>query len=161
MEQSVIRLERPKRATVTPRDKIRTVSELAVITQRLRQAGKTVVQAHGTFDLLHLGHVRHLEAACKLGDVLIVTVTADRFVNKGPGRPVFGEVLRAEMLANLANVDWVGINESADAVSAIETIRPSVYVKGQDYVNPQGDITGKITYERNAVEAHGGRVLFR
>jgi hypothetical protein len=58
------------------------------------------------------------------------------------------------------NVDWVGINESPDAVSAIETIRPSVYVKGQDYVNPQGDITGKITYERNAVEAHGGCILF-
>lgn len=160
MEQSVVRLARPTRTTASPRDKIRTVTELAAITQRLRQAGKTVVQAHGTFDLLHLGHVRHLEAACKLGDVLIVTVTADRFVNKGPGRPVFGEILRAEMLANLANVDWVGINESPDAVSAIETIRPSVYVKGQDYVNPQGDITGKITYERNAVEAHGGCILF-
>ena len=64
------------------------------------------------------------------------------------------------MLANLANVDWVGINESPDAVSAIETIRPSVYVKGQDYVNPQGDITGKIIFEREAVEAHGGCILF-
>ncbi len=65
------------------------------------QAGKIVVQAHGTFDLLHLGHVRHLEAARKLGDVLVVTVTADRFVNKGPGRPVFNAELRAEMLATL------------------------------------------------------------
>src|SRR5215813_5368378 len=115
-----------------PRDKIVTLEDLAAIVQQMRRGGKTVVQAHGTFDLLHLGHVRHLEAACKLGDVLIVTVTADRFVNKGPGRPVFGEVLRAEMLVNLANVDWVGINESPDAVSAIEAIRPSIYVKGQD-----------------------------
>src|SRR5689334_3927010 len=152
MEQSVVRLAPPPRANASPHDKVRTIDELAIITQRLRQAGKTVVQAHGTFDLLHPGHVRHLEAASRLGEVLIVTITADRFVNKGPGRPVFGEVLRAEMLANLANVDWVGINESPDAVSAIETIRPSVYVKGQDYVNPQGDITGKITYERKAVE---------
>ena len=160
MEPSVVRLARPARTVASAHDKIRTVGELAAITQRLRQAGRTVVQAHGTFDLLHLGHVRHLEAASRLGDVLIVTVTADRFVNKGPGRPVFGEVLRAEMLANLANVDWVGINESPDAVSAIEQIRPSIYVKGQDYVNPQGDITGKITYERLAVEAHGGSIGF-
>src|SRR5262249_5044173 len=145
MEQSVVRLPRPARVESGPRDKIHTIAELATITQRLRQAGKTVVQAHGTFDLLHLGHVRPLEAACKLGDVLVVTVTADRFVNKGPGRPVFTEMLRAEMLANLVNVDWVAVNESPDAVSAIEAIRPSIYVKGQDYVNPQGDITGKIT----------------
>ena len=82
------------------------------------------MQAHGTFDLLHLGHVRHLEAARKLGDVLIVTVTADRFVNKGPGRPVFNAELRAEMLATLEYVDWVAINDAADAVSAIERIRP-------------------------------------
>ena len=122
--------------------------------------GRTVVQAHGTFDLLHLGHVRHLEAARKLGDVLVVTVTADRFVNKGPGRPVFNAELRAEMLATLEYVDWVAINDAADAVSAIEHIRPSIYIKGQDYQNPHGDITGKITLERDAVEAHGGRIHF-
>src|SRR5262249_41140324 len=87
LEQSVVRVAPPPRTMASPRDKIRAIVELAAITQRLRHAGKTVVQAHGTFDLLHLGHVRHLEAACKLGDVLIVTVTADRFVNKGPGRP--------------------------------------------------------------------------
>ena len=110
--------------------------------------------------LLHLGHVRHLEAARKLGDVLIVTVTADRFVNKGPGRPVFNAELRAEMLATLEYVDWVAINDAADAVSAIERIRPSIYIKGQDYQNPDGDITGKITLERDAVEAHGGRIHF-
>ena len=128
--------------------------------EQARRAGQIVVQAHGTFDLLHLGHVRHLEAARKLGDVLIVTVTADRFVNKGPGRPVFNAELRAEMLATLEYVDWVAINDAADAVSAIERIRPSIYIKGQDYQNPQGDITGKITLERDAVEAHGGRIHF-
>jgi bifunctional ADP-heptose synthase (sugar kinase/adenylyltransferase) len=89
-----------------------------------------------------------------------VTLTADRFVNKGPGRPVFNAELRAEMLASLEYVDWVAVNDSADAVNAIERIRPSIYVKGQDYENPQGDITGKITLERQAVEAHGGRIHF-
>ena len=91
----------PVTTAAGPRDKVRTLEEVAQIAAQLRQFGKTVVQAHGTFDLLHLGHVRHLEAARRLGDVLIVTVTADRFVNKGPGRPVFNAELRAEMLATL------------------------------------------------------------
>ncbi|MGO9607178.1 MAG: PfkB family carbohydrate kinase [Candidatus Binataceae bacterium] len=143
-----------------PREKIRTIGEIADIAGQARLAGKTVVQAHGTFDLLHLGHVRHLEAARELGDILVVTITADRFVNKGPGRPVFGEVFRAEMLASLHYVDWVAINDSMDAVSAIEAIAPSIYVKGNDYQDPQGDITGKITLERDAVEARGGRIHF-
>src|SRR5262245_52247146 len=162
MESRVAKLSRlpePPRATA-PREKLRTLEEVAQIAEQLRNAGRTVVQAHGTFDLLHLGHVRHLEAARTLGDVLIVTVTADRFVNKGPGRPVFGAEMRAEMLATTEYVDWVAINDAPDAVSAIECIRPSIYVKGQDYLNPQGDITGKISLEREAVEAHGGKIRF-
>ena len=142
------------------RDKVRTIDELSAIARHLRDTGLSVVQAHGTFDLLHLGHVRHLEAARRLGDVLVVTVTADGFVNKGPGRPVFDAALRAEMLAALEYVDWVSINPSPDAVSAITMIKPEIYVKGQDYQNPAGDVTGKITAERNAVEAHGGRLAF-
>ena len=161
MDANVVSLTRPSWAEPeTPRDKVRTVEELAPIVDGLRQSGKTIVQAHGTFDLLHIGHVRHLEAARELGDVLIVTLTADRFVNKGPGRPVFGEALRAEMLANLQSVDWVAINSDPDAVSAIDLLHPDVYVKGKDYQNPEGDVTGKIVAERKAVESHGGRIHF-
>ena len=161
MDANVVSLTRSNWAVPeTPRDKVRTVEELAPIVDRLRQSGKTIVQAHGTFDLLHIGHVRHLEAARELGDVLIVTLTADRFVNKGPGRPVFGEALRAEMLANLQYVDWVAINSDPDAVSAINLLHPDVYVKGKDYQNPEGDVTGKIVTERKAVESHGGRIHF-
>src|SRR5712671_3423088 len=109
MDSSVTKLNRQPQVTAAtgPRDKVRTLDEVAQIAAQLRRSGKTVVQAHGTFDLLHLGHVRHLESARALGDVLIVTITADRFVNKGPGRPVFGDALRAEMLASLHYVDWV------------------------------------------------------
>jgi len=162
MESSLTKLIRQPRIgrPTNPRDKVRTLPEVAAVCERGRRAGQIIVQAHGTFDLLHLGHVRHLEAARKLGDVLIVTVTADRFVSKGPGRPVFNAELRAEMLATLEYVDWVAINDAADAVSAIERIRPSIYVKGQDYQNPDGDITGKITLERDAAEAHGGKIHF-
>src|SRR4029434_9713598 len=91
---------------------------------------------------------------------LVVTVTGDAFVNKGPSRPAFLEGLRAEMLAALQCVDWVGINRSSDAISAIEHVRTDICVKGQDYQDPEGDITGKIKYERQAVEAHGGGRAF-
>jgi rfaE bifunctional protein nucleotidyltransferase chain/domain len=162
MESIITKLNRPVQLTHAkgPRDKVRTLEEVAQITEQLRHLGQTVVQAHGTFDLLHLGHVRHLESARQYGDVLVVTVTADQFVNKGPGRPVFKAELRAEMLATLQYVDWVAINDAPDAVCAIKCIRPSIYIKGQDYQNPQGDITGKITLEREAVEAHGGQMYF-
>jgi rfaE bifunctional protein nucleotidyltransferase chain/domain len=140
--------------------KIMTVGEIAAQAQKFRANGLVVVQAHGTFDLLHLGHVRHLEAARALGNVLVVTITADRFVNKGPGRPVFTEALRAEMLAALHFVTYVAIAEAPDAISAIEAIKPDIYAKGNDYQNPDGDVTGKITLERNTVEAHGGSVRF-
>ena len=104
---NIVKLERRPWVSTDPRDKVRTIEELGTITQRLRQSGNVVVQAHGTFDLLHLGHVRHLEAARALGDALVVTVTGDAFVNKGPSRPAFLEGLRAEMLAALQCVDWI------------------------------------------------------
>lgn len=147
-------------SSVSPRGKIRSLDELGGLTRSLRSDGKRVIQCHGTFDLLHLGHVRHLEAARQFGDVLVVTVTADQFVNKGPGRPVFPAELRAEMLATVQYVDFVAINDSEDAVGAINRIQPNLYVKGKDYQNPEGDITGKILLERRAVEAFGGTVHF-
>ena len=73
------------------RDKITSVDGIATVAERWRAAGQRVVLAHGVFDLLHMGHVRHLEAAKAEGDLLVVTLTADRHVNKGPGRPVFPE----------------------------------------------------------------------
>src|SRR3984885_14742116 len=131
MDSSVAKLipQPPVGRPPSPRGKVRTLAEVAAACEQSRRAGQTVVQAHGTFDLLHIGHVRHLEAARKLGDVLVVTLTANQFVNKGPGRPVFGEALRAEMLASLQYVDWVAINPEPDAVNAIAAIRPDIYVK--------------------------------
>ena len=141
-------------------NKIVGLAELGEIVNVLRNKGQTIVQCHGVFDLMHPGHIRHLEAASRLGDVLVVTVTADRFVNKGPGRPVFTAQLRAETLASLECVRYVAINNTANAVEAISTIRPNVYVKGSDYIDASKDVTGAISIEHGAVEAHGGRVHF-
>jgi rfaE bifunctional protein nucleotidyltransferase chain/domain len=152
--------ETPWQEAHDPQQKIMSVLEVAAQVQQLRRTGRCVVHAHGTFDLLHIGHVRHMQAARELGDALVVTITADRFVNKGPGRPAFTESLRAEMLASLQYVDFVAINPEPDAVGAIAAIRPDIYVKGQDYEKAEDDVTGKIVAERQAVEAHGGRIHF-
>lgn len=146
--------------TETLRAKIKSLNDLGAVCAEAKAKGLRVVHAHGVFDLLHLGHVRHLEAARKLGDMLVVTVTADSYVNKGPGRPVFLDGLRCEMLAALSCVSYVAVNNSPSAETALKTVRPTMYVKGSDYANPEDDITGKITAERKLVESLGGHLVF-
>jgi len=133
---------------------------LASASAEIRRSGRKIVLCHGTFDLLHIGHIRHFEAARKHGDVLVVTITADRFVKKGIDRPVFNQVLRAEMIAALKLVDYVSIIDDASAIPAIEAVQPSFYVKGSDYRKASDDVTGKIEKEHNAVESFGGELVF-
>lgn len=138
--------------------KLKSLDDLSDIAAKERSHGGTVVLAHGTFDLLHIGHLRHLRRARKEGSMLIVTITADAHVNKGPGRPIFSEHMRAEMLAALECVDYVGICNYPQAIEAIQAIKPNVYAKGSDYSDPKDDVTGGILLERNAVESIGGRI---
>lgn len=142
------------------RDKVLPLAEIGRRTAEARARGEKTVLAHGVFDLLHLGHIRHLEEARGKGDVLVVTVTADPYVNKGPGRPAFSHAMRAEVLAALEFVDYVGINEAASAEPVIEAVKPDVYIKGAEYQRDEDDITGKIVQERRLVEKHGGRLEF-
>lgn len=141
-------------------EKILDLSDLAARSRQLRAEGKCVVLCHGTFDLMHTGHIRYLQRAKQEGDVLLVTITADAFVNKGPGRPVFNEHLRAESLAALGCVDFVAINHAVSAVEALDEIQPSIYAKGSDYRSHSEDVTGNIAREQAAVEAHGGHVFY-
>ncbi len=140
-------------------DKLQSIEELGRIAQRERFDGGQVVQAHGVFDLLHLGHVKHLRAARRQGTLLIVTVTADRHVNKGPDRPVFTAALRAEMLAALEIVDYVGISEFDSAENTIAAIKPNFYARGGEYLNFD-DPTGNLARELKAVADNGGQTIF-
>ncbi|MEK9627513.1 MAG: PfkB family carbohydrate kinase [Nitrospinota bacterium] len=144
----------------TTREKILTLDNISNKAEELRQKGKRIILCHGTFDLLHIGHIRHLQNAREKGDVLFVTVTGDKFVNKGPGRPVFPEHLRTENLAALSCVDFVAINQAPTAVNIIPMIRPDAYIKGQEYKVSSDDLTGNIAREKEAVEEHGGEVIF-
>jgi rfaE bifunctional protein nucleotidyltransferase chain/domain len=141
-------------------NKILTLDELYAKAKECRNAGKKVVLCHGAFDLLHAGHIRYLKTARNEGDVLFVTVTADEFVNKGPGRPVFSQDLRVENLGYLNFVDFVTVNTAPTAVNLLSEVKPHAYVKGPDYKQMEDDITGNIYAEKKAVEAHGGKLVF-
>jgi rfaE bifunctional protein nucleotidyltransferase chain/domain len=141
-------------------DKIKTLSDLRGLLTELKRNGSRLVHCHGVFDLVHPGHIRHLETAKQQGDVLIVTVTPDRYVGKGPGRPVFNERLRAETLAALQCVDFVAVNEWPTAVETIHLLQPDVYVKGSDYAAREKDLTGKIYEEEEAIQKVGGEIHF-
>ncbi len=139
--------------------KVADVRALATQLDALRD-GRRIVHCHGVFDLLHIGHIRHLEQAKRMGDLLVVTVTPDRFVNKGPGRPAFTEHLRAEAIAALDCVDWVAINEWPMADETIRLIRPAVFVKGSEYRDARRDHTGGISAEEEAVLEVGATLEF-
>ncbi|MCC6779383.1 MAG: adenylyltransferase/cytidyltransferase family protein [Hyphomicrobiales bacterium] len=140
--------------------KIKSVPELARLIGTFKRRGLKVAHCHGVFDVVHPGHIRHLAAAKAEGDILVVTITADKFVDKGPGRPAFNEQLRTEALAALACVDYVAINRASNAVDLILALKPDIYVKGSDYVRREDDPTGKIQDEEQAILACGGRIHF-
>lgn len=126
------------------------------------------VLCHGCFDVLHLGHIRHLKAAkrflqekvkewAKYRVDLIVTVTPDRFVYKGDGRPIFADFERAEAVAALACVDFVAVSEWPSAVPVILKLKPLLYIKGGEY---DGKMTNALAQEKAAVESVGGKLVF-
>jgi len=141
-------------------DKIVKLNDLSKIINNLKSKNKSVVHCHGVFDLVHPGHIKHLESAKREGDILVVTITPDKYVNKGPGRPIFNEQLRAETLAALQCVDYVSINKWPIAIETIKLLKPNIYVKGKEYANQNNDLTGKIVDEEQAIVDVGGRIHF-
>jgi D-beta-D-heptose 7-phosphate kinase/D-beta-D-heptose 1-phosphate adenosyltransferase len=116
-------------------EKIISAGALALVSKKLREKGQKLVLTNGCFDLLHLGHVRYLQAARALGDALAVAVNGDESVRalKGEGRPLNREANRAEVVAALACVDHVVAFPEVRATRLLEEVRPSIYVKGGDY----------------------------
>src|ERR671937_2003363 len=131
-----------------------TLEQAATLVARARAVGKRIVFTNGVFDLLHSGHVRYLQQARALGDVLLVGLNSDRSVrtNKGPGRPITPEAERAEILEALACVDGVVVFGEETPYALIEALQPDVLVKGADWA--EDAIVG-----RDVVERRGGKVV--
>ncbi|MBE6101889.1 MAG: cytidyltransferase [Selenomonas ruminantium] len=141
-------------------NKIVTKEEFSPIREQLRQDGKKVVLCHGVFDLLHYGHIEHLTDAKRQGDVLVVSVTAAKYVNKGPGRPYFSDEQRLAFLASLEIVDYVLLSEAVTVHEIVRYVQPDIYAKGKEYAVAENDVTGNIGPEQEVVEQYGGRIYF-
>ena len=133
--------------------KIVSWEELKKITDNAKKQGKKVVFTNGCFDIFHVGHLRYLQEAKKLGDILVVAVNSDMSVKalKGPTRPINSEADRMELLAGLLCVDFVTIFEETTAINIVQYIKPDIYVKG-------GDIKPGKFAEYDTIMAYGGKV---
>ncbi|MBI5221062.1 MAG: adenylyltransferase/cytidyltransferase family protein [Candidatus Liptonbacteria bacterium] len=136
------------------RNKIKKLAKLRRIVARHKKQGQRIVTTNGTYDLLHVGHIRTFERAKKLGDVLIVGVNSDASVRayKGPKRPILSEQERAELVAALESVDYVLIFSEPNPVKWLTALQPHVHVKG-------GDWQKKNMPEWEPVERHGGKMV--
>jgi len=133
--------------------KIKARKELLRIIKNLKAKGKQIVFTNGCFDLLHLGHVRYLEEAKALGDVLVVGVNSDSSVRKlkGPKRPILPEEERTEILSGLGCVDYITVFNEADPLKLITSLKPNLLVKGGDWTREQ--IVGREVVERSGGES--------
>lgn len=130
------------------------------IRPKLKREGRTIALCHGVFDLMHPGHIIHLQQAKQMADILVVSITAAEYVRKGPGRPYFNDEMRLKVLEALECVDYVMLSEGYTVDDIVESVEPDLYIKGEEYAEESEDITGKITAERELVEQHGGRVAY-
>ncbi len=137
--------------------KLKALGELVELRPGWRAGGRTVVWTNGCFDLLHAGHARSLHDARALGDILIVGINSDASVRalKGPSRPLMCEQDRAELLAALADVDYVTVFSEPDPAAALALLQPDIHCKGAEYADGSRPIP-----ERAVVEAYGGEVRF-
>lgn len=137
--------------------KIVSTEEASKLLRAAQKRGEVVVMCHGCFDIVHPGHIRHLQQAAKFGDRLLVTITRDVDLAKGESRPLIPQELRAESLAALDCVSWVAVNPRPTAAELLEELKPDVYVKGREYEHNEDP---RFHEEKDIVERNGGRVVF-
>ena len=139
--------------------KIISPNKLAKVLFKLKNNGKKIVYCHGVYDLLHLGHFEHFKKAKEFGDILVVSITPDEFVKKGPNQPFFTTEQRLIALSHIESIDYVFKTNDYDAVDAIKLIKPNYYCKGEDYNNKKNDLTKKINKEIDAVKSIKGKIV--
>ena len=142
------------------RNKIVSFDKIKFIFNKKRNKKKKLVLCHGVFDLLHIGHLNHFKDAKTYGDTLIVSITSDKFVGKGPGRPAFNENQRAEAIAAMEIVDFVVINNFPTSIKIVQQVKPNVYCKGPDYKINKNDITQNIKREIKEVKKYNGKIVY-
>lgn len=126
----------------------------------LRKKNLKIVLCHGVFDILHSGHILHFKEAKALGDILVVSITKDEFINKGPNRPFLNTTQRMKIISELRLVDFVVDSPEISAIHNISMIKPDIYCKGPDYKNEKLDLTGKIIREKKILKSFKGKIMY-
>jgi cytidyltransferase-like protein len=141
--------------------KIITYKQALIISQKLKAKKIKIFLAHGVFDILHIGHIKHFEDIKRNDPTakLFVSITGDKYVNRGPGRPYFTENQRAKMLCSITFIDYVIIIQEKSALTSIKLLRPNIYFKGKDYAE-LNDITQNLKKEIDLVKKYKGKILF-
>ena len=141
-------------------NKQKSLSNISKICLDIKKRKKKIILCHGVFDLFHIGHVKYLSHARKYADYLIVSITTDRFVNKGFGRPIFNQNQRAELLSSLSYVDYVVLSDNLTAIEVIASIKPDYYAKGTEYKNFKKDLTKNIVKEIKCLKKNKGKIIY-
>ena len=135
------------------------LNKLSAISKKIKSKGHKIGLCHGVFDVIHAGHISHFEEVKKKCDFLFVTITEDKYVNKGPNRPVNNHYFRAKIVESLKQVDYVGINFSPDASTSIRKIKPDLYFKGKDYKGKK-DLTERLDKEIKELKKINSKILY-
>ena len=136
-----------------------SINKLKKYLKSSKYKNKTIVHCHGVFDIIHTGHIEYFKKARKYGDLLVVTITSDRFVKKGKNRPYYNTKERLNVLSALSTVDYLCVSDEETPKKIIKILRPNFYIKGKDYSSPQMDVTGNIIKEKKLVEDNGGKFI--
>ena len=137
-----------------------SITEFSKIIVKLKKLKKKIVLCHGVFDLYHAGHLNYFEEARKCGDILIVSITSDKYVNKAPNRPFFKFTNRAKVISSLSLVDYVIKSDNETSVEIIKFLKPDIYFKGPDYKDQKKDPTGNIKKEIYSVKKANGQIMY-
>lgn len=135
------------------------LKKISLEAKKLKDRGYKIGLCHGVFDIIHAGHINHFSEVKKKCDYLFVTVTEDQYVNKGPNRPVNNHYFRAQVLASIKQIDYVGINFAPDASTCIDLIKPNFYFKGKDYKG-KPDLTNRLSKEISSVKKNNGKIIY-
>lgn len=136
---------------------IHNLKNLLEVVKQAKLKKKRVGLCHGVYDVLHSGHILHFEEAKKICDVLIVSITSDQFVNKGPNRPFLNQQLRSKILSSIKLIDYIYFNDEPTPVNLIHKIRPNFYIKGKDYKKSKEDLTNNLKLEISATNSVRGK----
>ena len=139
------------------KQKLLTDKNLSIL--RKKFSSKKIGLVHGVFDFFHYGHLLHIEKAKSLCDILVVSITSDKFIKKGIGRPFYNNFQRKKILSSLIQINYLYVSESESSVELINKLKPDIYFKGNDYKNNLNDITGMIKKEKDLVNKNGGKVI--